>query len=68
MEVQYCATYEASTKDSTELKCLSCANQYYWDLSALRCLMGSTAFCRVYETTANVCIECVNGYYLKADD
>ena len=62
-----CASYAASTFQSSSLQCSLCNNGFYLATgtnSVTICTAGTILNCLTYQVNANTCTACQNGYYL----
>ena len=60
-----CISYNASSKDSTELSCSQCSDGFYVDATLDRCIKGTVKNCRVFAPFSDNCEQCESGYYLN---
>jgi len=65
--VPNCRSYSPSSLQTAALQCSACNNNFYLSStgSSVSCVPGTVASCLRYQVSQNVCIECVNGFYLS---
>ena len=66
-EVSNCINYTDSDKNTSDLVCKKCKEGMFYNNSLVRCEAGTVSNCELYEDTADVCVKCINQYYLKSN-
>ena len=66
--IENCTRYVFSNFLSESLKCDSCEKGFFYDVVNGICKKGERENCYQYEKTQDVCVKCVNKFYLSEGD
>ena len=61
--IENCKSYYPTSSTSTSLECEYCIDKMFFDLKQKKCVVGTIAYCQLYQQYADQCEVCMEGYY-----